>query len=183
MSQSCELSKVYKYYVIYEAIMVNLVGFVSLFFQCELQRAEANYVASHPNTNEKELDLMFLHFWLKGDYNCSTRSAHCLSYMICGWLFIAGTLQIFINFDGLRRKLFPSDTDLPRSIKIICMYSFFICDWYWVVLMYFYRDVIGYQQIVGSMLDILLRVPFAINNNLMFKKSARLPSETLLNSV
>jgi len=66
--------------------------------------------------------------------------------MVAGWLMIAGVLQAFINFDKLRLKFFPDDGLLyiPRGLKIVCMYSFFVCDWYWVVLMYFYRGTIGW---------------------------------------
>lgn len=76
---------------------------------------------------------------------------------------------MFINFDGLRKKVFSQDWDCPRGIKIACMYSFFICDWYWVVLMIAFRTTIGWQQIVGSMFDILLRLVFAFKPSRMFK--------------
>lgn len=37
-----ELWWVYRWYVVYEAILVNLVGFSTLFFQCQLQGIEAH---------------------------------------------------------------------------------------------------------------------------------------------
>ena len=53
------------------------------------------------------------------------------------------------------------------------MYSFFLCDWFWVALMYFYPDVVSWHQVVGSWVAIAGRVPFAMNTNRMFKSSNR----------
>jgi len=166
---SAELSTIYKVYVAYECILINLLGFFTLFFQCELQGLEAKYLESHPDTPQIVADSLFGHYWLQGDLNCTTDVAKCLSKMVCGWLMIAGLLQVFINFDSLRKRLFPDDWDCPRGIKTCCMYCYFICDWYWVVLMYVYRDTISWQQIFGSALDILLRLPFAFKPSRMFK--------------
>ena len=76
---------------------------------------------------------------------------------------------MFINFDNLRKRFYGGDWDCPRGIKIVCLYSYFVCDWYWVYLMYQYRGVVGYQQIVGSMIDILMRLYFVFNTNNCFK--------------
>ena len=46
---SSELSEIYKIYVAYECILINLVGFGTLFFQCELQHMEAQFKESHPD--------------------------------------------------------------------------------------------------------------------------------------
>merc|ERR1712194_127215 len=171
------LSNIYWYYVLYECLAVNLVGFFTLFFQCELQSLAKLFVAHFPNVKAGNVELLFGHFWLDGDLNCSTPSAHCLTYMIAGWLFIAGVLQIFINFDGFRKKILShfkvaaDEYDCPRGIKVICMYSYFVCDWYWVVLMFHYRATIGWQQIVGSAFDILLRLAFAFKPSRMFKEN------------
>ena len=69
---SSELSEIYKIYVAYECILINLVGFGTLFFQCELQAWEAKFKESHPDVSDMNADIMFGHFWLKGDLNCST---------------------------------------------------------------------------------------------------------------
>ena len=85
--------------------------------------------------------------------------------------FLTGILQLFINFDSLRQRVFPKSNDnviLPQSMKKICLYIFFVCDWYWVVLMYFYDDVIGWQQMAGSALDIAIRLIFVFRPSLMF---------------
>jgi len=166
---SAELSGIYKCYVAYECILVNLLGFCTLFFQCELQDAETTFLADHPDFKQDQADILFGHFWLNGDLNCVSREAHCLTYMVTGWLMIAGILQVFINFDGIRQCFFPSDPVASRGTKIMCMYSFFLCDWYWVVLMYFYRDVVGYQQMCGSALDIFIRLFFVFKTSRMFK--------------
>ena len=171
VGDSAELSTIYRIYVIYECIMVNLLGFFTLAFQCELQKLEVWFRSSFPAVSQTAADALFGHFWLQGDLNCSTPAARCLTYMVVGWLMIAGILQAFINFDGLRKRFFPSDVTAPRGIKTICMYSFFICDWYWVILMVLFRHVIGWQQIVGSLIDIFLRLPFAFKPSLMFKES------------
>mmetsp|Transcript_12999 Transcript_12999/g.25495 ORF Transcript_12999/g.25495 Transcript_12999/m.25495 type:complete len:212 (+) Transcript_12999:167-802(+) len=165
------LSRVYRLYVLYECILVNLLGFFTLFFQCELQGLEQRFLHAFPSTPKWIADSLFGHFWLQGDLNCDTRASRCLTYMIAGWLLIAGTLQVFINFDGLRQRIFRSDWQAPRGLKILCMYIFFVCDWYWVVLMVLFRDVIGWQQIVGSAIDILLRLPFAFKPARMFESS------------
>lgn len=169
-SNSAELSKWYKRYVIYECILVNLVGFITLFWQCDLQKLESIFIANHPFIPQKEADTLFGHFWLRADLNCEDDAARCLTKMVCGWLMIAGILQIFINFDGLRRTVFgASDWDTPRGMKVSCLLAFFLCDWYWVILMIHYRDVIGWQQIIGSAIDIALRLVFVTKPSRMFK--------------
>lgn len=173
-----ELSAIYWYYVVYECVLINLVGFVTLFFQCELQDLERQAIEANPNSTytEFEWNSLFGHYWLKGDLNCSTRTAQSLTYMVSGWLMIAGVLQLFINFDGLRQVMFPASNNhqvLPRSIKLICMYVFFLCDWYWVVLMTYYQDVIGWHQIVGSAVDIAIRLVFVLCPDLMFKNPSQ----------
>ena len=54
---------------------------------------------------------------------------------------LAGVLQLFLNFDSLRQKCFRTGAEdvCPRSVKIVCLYAFFVCDWYWVVLMWRYE--------------------------------------------
>ena len=92
--------------------------------------------------------------------------------MVAGWLMIAAILQVFINFDDLRRWAFgDSDWDCPRGIKKCCLYSYFICDWYWVILMWDFYAVVGYQQIVGSAFDIALRLYFVYNTDRCFKNN------------
>ena len=99
--------------------------------------------------------------------------------MVAGWLMIAAILQVFINFDGLRRKVFgASDWDCPRGIKKACLYSYFFCDWYWVVLMYMFRGTVGYEQIVGSLFDIALRLYFVFDTDHCFKHNNRSRSST-----
>ena len=174
LSPDGELSTIYSIYVAYECILINLVGFITLFFQCELQSLQHRVQDLFPNSTltEWEWESLFGHYWLKDDLNCNTRSSHCLTYMVAGWLMIAGILQLFINFDNIRQKVFPNtngDIILPKSIKLVCMYVFFVCDWYWVILMVLFRDVIGYQQIVGSAIDIAIRLVFVMNPDLMFK--------------
>ena len=99
-SSDGELSQIYKYYVLYECVLINLVGFVTLFFQCELQQLEEMVQHQYPNSSmaQWEWDSLFGHFWLQEDFNCSTRSAHCLTYMVSGWLMIAGT-YVFTMFE------------------------------------------------------------------------------------
>ena len=63
-----------------------------------------------------------------------------------------------------------SDWDTPRGMKVACLLAFFLCDWYWVVLMVIYRDVIGWQQIIGSAIDIAIRLVFVTDTSRMFKK-------------
>ena len=99
-NNSGRLSQIYKYYLIYECVLINLVGFVTLFFQCELQNVERNFLGHHPNstTPDWEWDIAFGHYWLKNDLNCDTRSAHCLTYMVAGWLMIAGELDNYFFY-------------------------------------------------------------------------------------
>lgn len=66
---------------------------MTLFFQCELQDLEKSFQAAHPDVSQTEADAIFGHYWLDGDLNCSTPAARCLTYMVCGWLMIAGILQ------------------------------------------------------------------------------------------
>eukprot|EP00938_MAST-03A_sp_MAST-3A-sp1_P004660 g4660.t1 len=166
---SSELSRVYFYYVLYECIMINLVGFVTLFFQCELQGLESFLQERFPNTigamPQWILDTLLGHYWMQDDLNCQTANTHCLTYMIAGWLMIAGVLQAYINFDT---QLLDGAV-VPRSLKILCMHIFFLCDMYWIVLMIHYRDVIGWHQIVGSLFDIFIRLFFVTKPSRMFK--------------
>lgn len=168
--QSSRLSKWYRWYVIYETVLINALGFVTLFFQCQLQDAEAGFLRRFPEVSSTVADNLFGRYWLKGDLNCAEPAERCLTYMVCGWLMIAGVLQVFINFDGVREQFFRNDFDTPRSIKIVCMLIFFACDWYWVVLMIIYRDVIGWQQIVGSAFDIVIRLYFVTDPSRCFEE-------------
>lgn len=148
--------------------MINLVGFVTLFFQCELQDLEAYLQEKFPNTigsmPQWILDTFLGHYWMQDDLNCQTPNTHCLTYMIAGWLMIAGVLQAYINFDTQLMG-----TVVPRSLKIVCMHIFFACDMYWIVLMAHYRAVIGWHQIVGSLFDIFIRLFFVTKPSRMFK--------------
>lgn len=96
-SGSGRLSKIYKYYLLYECVLINLVGFFTLFFQCELQQVEDSFLEHHLNTTVPrwEWNIAFGHYWLKKDLNCSTRSAHSLTFMVAGWLMIAGSFLFF----------------------------------------------------------------------------------------
>ncbi len=76
---SGELSTIYFYYVIYEAVLINLVGFFTLFFQCELQELAGYLHEKFPSMSELALESLTGHYWLKDDLNCSTPSAHCLT--------------------------------------------------------------------------------------------------------
>jgi len=167
-----KLSTVYFFYVLYECVFINLIGFVTLLFQCQLQDLMQWFEGRFPSTPHFVIESLLGHYWLKDDLNCSTPQAQSLTYMIAGWLMVASILQAFINFDSLRFKFFPSEQSvtLPRGIKVTCMYCFFFCDWYWVVFMAFHHKNIGWHQIVGSVFDIFCRVPFAANPNLMFQK-------------
>lgn len=69
---SSELSTVYKYYVLFECLLINTVGFFTLFFQCELQVLEVEFLKLYPTTNQMLADLLFGHFWLKDDLNCNS---------------------------------------------------------------------------------------------------------------
>ena len=53
---------------------------------------EKNWKITHPDVPDKIADSRWGHFWLKGDLNCSTPQAHCLTYMVAGWLMIAAIL-------------------------------------------------------------------------------------------
>ena len=87
-TESAALSKWYTIYVAYECILINLVGFLTLFFQCELQSIAASVKTKYPDVAEWKIDSVFGHYWLQGDQNCSTRGSHCLTYMVAGWLMI-----------------------------------------------------------------------------------------------
>ena len=148
--------------------MINFVGFLTLFFQCELQHLEDFLQDKFPNTIGRMpqwiLDTLTGHYWLQDDLNCESPSAHCLTYMIAGWLMIAGILQAYINFDV---QLLGASI-VPRSLKIVCMHTYFACDMYWIVLMTFYRHTIGWHQIVGSLFDIFIRLFFVVKPSRMF---------------
>ena len=171
---SSDLSRLYKAYVLGEAILINVVGFLTLVFQCSLQRLEAAFLHRHPDCPQALADVLFGHFWLRDSLNCDTAAAHALTCMVAGWLFIASTLQIFVNFDSLRRSIFPTDENAPRGVKLICLYAFFLCDWFWVVLMFYFRDVITSQQIIGSAIDIIIRLYFVADTDRIFSSSSLL---------
>ena len=82
---SAELNWVYTIYVTYEAILINLVGFFTLIFQCELQDLAATIEAHFPWIPKLLVESATGHYWLQGDLNCSTPSARCLTYMVAGW--------------------------------------------------------------------------------------------------
>ena len=68
--------------------------------------------------------------------------------MIAGWIALAGVLQAALNFD----------TRVAASTKQHALYAFFLCDIYWLPLMWLYQDVIHYNHIVGSIFTIFLRL-------------------------
>ena len=75
-SNTGELSAIYYFYVIYECILINIIGFVTLFFQCELQNIEDSVETKYGpqfNITQWEWDSLFGHYWLKHDLNCNTR--------------------------------------------------------------------------------------------------------------
>jgi len=156
--------------------MINFVGFLTLIFQCELQDLEGYLQERFPDTVGRLpqwiLDTVLGHYWMDDDLNCATSNAHCLTYMIAGWLMIAGVLQAYINFD---QQLMGAV--VPRSLKVLCMHIYFLCDWYWVVLMVFYRGIIGWHQIVGSLFDIFIRLYFVTKPSRMFKSSYSSPKK------
>ena len=79
--------------------------------------------------------------------------------MIAGWLFIAGVLQILINYH-------PSSSD---KLKIYCLYTFFACDLFWIYLMTKYKNAFQKTHVYGSILTIALRLPFVLVPKLIFK--------------
>jgi len=65
---------------------VNLVGGLTLVFQCSLQRLEAKFLERHPDCPQVVADVLFGHFWLRGTLNCDTDAARASTFMIAGWL-------------------------------------------------------------------------------------------------
>ena len=72
--------------------------------------------------------------------------------MIAGWIALAGVLQAALNFD----------TRVAASTKQHALYAFFLCDIYWLPLMWLFQDVIHYNHIVGSIFTIFLRLTFVL---------------------
>ncbi len=52
VGDSAELSTLYRVYVFYECIMVNLLGFITLAFQCQLQKLEVWFRFTYPGVSQ-----------------------------------------------------------------------------------------------------------------------------------
>ena len=67
--KSSKLSTPYFYYVLYESVLINLIGFVTLFFQCELQRFATFLHEKFPSISLFTIESLTGHYWLQGDLN------------------------------------------------------------------------------------------------------------------
>merc|ERR1711862_405658 len=125
----------------------QLVGFSTLVFQAEI----ANLI--HPGRNATFEEEKMYQFWVYHDpLPWNTRKEYILALMVAGWIFLAGTLHALINFD-------------PRvcaQAKLYAFWSFFVCDWFWMVLMYNAPDIIHISHIQGSAFVVVIRLIFAI---------------------
>lgn len=150
------LTSVYFAFVIFEIVMINGFGFVSLLFQDKLQSQSARF-AERYGVETWKTDPLFLRFWTTID--ASRRDIQFFHFLIAGWLAIAGVLQASIHFyEGS-----------PNGLKRFCLFTFFGCDIFWIGLMILYREFFKWTHIYGSILTIVLRIPFVIAPTLMFE--------------
>ena len=140
------LNPQYKKFCMFESIAINGVGCTSLVFQDTL-RENTNY----PGLYE---------YWFTPPIP-QTESEYLMAFMIAAWLTTAGLLQAFINFDPL----------VPKRTKLAALYSFFLCDWLWIILMIKYTELFSIYHIVGSMYTIAIRTKFIVSPHLLFQNS------------
>lgn len=150
------LTNVYLAFVIFEIVMINGLGFISLMFQNVLQRLSARFITQNRIQQTWKADPLFLRFWTTVDATC--REIQFFHYLIAGWLAIAGILQALIHFYN----------DSPPGLKRACLFTFFGCDIFWIVLMITHRDLFKWTHVYGSIVTISLRIPFVIAPRLMF---------------
>lgn len=153
------LSFAYTAFVLFETVMINGVGFLTLCFQRPLQRAARAYRARRPERAAWEVDPLFGLFWTEAD--ATDRLGHLLHLVIAGWLGIAGALQASIHF-------LPG---VPDELKRVCLLVFFACDLFWIGLMASFGDAFKWTHVYGSIFTIACRVPFVVAPALMYHES------------
>tara|TARA_B100000683_G_scaffold107500_3_gene105875 strand:+ start:3643 stop:4113 length:471 start_codon:yes stop_codon:yes gene_type:complete len=151
-----ELSAAYRAFVLFEVFAINIVGFLGLVFQKQLQQGARAYAARHPSRRAWEVDALRGLYWLELD--ATTRSGQLAHLVVAGWLGIAGLLQALIHF-------YPHTAD---EVKVVCMLTFATCDVYWLFLMYHFRGGFKWTHVAGSLATIALRAPFVASPRLMF---------------
>ena len=137
------LAPKYRNFCIFESVAINGVGCTSLTLQDTLREH-----LPHPG---------FYEYWFSNQIS-QTEPEHLMIFMIAGWLFTAGSLQAFINFD----------LKVPRRTKLGALYTFFVCDLIWIVLMIEYTKFFSMYHIVGSMYTITQRTQFVFHPQQIF---------------
>lgn len=132
------LSKPYLNFCRLETSAINAVGFTTLTFQEQLR---------------ENCDIPQLYeFWLNKPIP-ETEGEVVLSFMMAGWIGVAGILQAAINFDN----------NVPAKTKLISLYTFGLCDWFWVLLIIQHFHVFSFYHVVGSLYIIWRRLEYMLN--------------------
>lgn len=153
-----QLSTAYMSFTIFETVMINFVGFLSLLFQPWLQRQSKQFAESRKMQEDTtwRLDPLFALFWTNA--NASDKFIYLFHLIVAGWLAVAGALQGLINFS-------TTSFELKRG----CLYVFFLCDVFWIGLMVAYRKEFKWTHIWGSIFTIAWRLPFVLVPSLMYQ--------------
>lgn len=142
-----ELSASYLAFTVFETVMINGVGLVTLLFQSYLQKNAEKYKEKTGLASWK-IDALFGLYWTTTD--TSSDSVYLLHLIVAGWLGIAGVLQAGINFTP----------NVPHELRFLCLYTFFACDLFWIYIMVAYSQCFKWTHRWGSAFTIACRLPF-----------------------
>jgi hypothetical protein len=139
--------------------MINFVGFTSLILQPLLQKGARRFLQRRgvEKSAEWRVDPLFGLFWTTAD--ASDPTIYLFHLIVAGWVGIAGILQALINFS----------TEISFEMKRACLFTFFVCDLFWIGLMASFRDQFKWTHIWGSAVTIAWRLPFVLFPSLMLK--------------
>ena len=155
--KNMELSTPYLIFTLFETVMINGVGFFSLIFQPYLQKTAKKY-QEKTGLESWKIDALFGLFWTTTD--ATSDSIYLLHLIVAGWLGIAGILQAGINFF----------TNVSFELRLLCLYTFFLCDMFWIAIMIVYSKQFKWTHKWGSVFTILCRLPFVFIPTLITKQ-------------
>ena len=133
----------YARFCAFETCAINGVGCTSLVFQTQLRD-----VCPYPGLYE---------YWFSPPIP-ATDTEFLMTFMIAGWLAVAGVLQAAINFDEC----------VPVRTKWTAVVCFAACDVAWIALMIKYTALFSAYHIVGSVYTIGQRAYFLAHPDELF---------------
>ena len=144
-----KLSPTYRSFCLFETVAINSIGCGSLAFQNQLRDA-----LDYPGLYQ---------YWFVAPIP-STEAELLLSYMLAGWLAVAGILQGAINLNDHSSK----------NLKYIALYTFGACDWLWIILIMQHMKLLSLYHIIGTIITVSIRQQYLVAPHKIFDDSLQL---------